>query len=44
MAEIELTDQEIREGFEALRWFEQNSSKFFEAVLWPKGIKSEVEK
>ena len=31
----ELTDQEIREGFEALRWFQQNSSKFFEAVLWP---------
>ena len=30
-----MTDEEIREGFEAMRWFQQNSSKFFEAVLWP---------
>lgn len=41
-----MTDDEIKEGFEAIRWFQKNSNKFFEAVLWPdlKWIKREVEK
>lgn len=38
-----MTDEEIKEGFEALRWFQQNGNKFIEAMLWPKN-KREVEK
>ena len=39
MAEKEMTDEEIREGFECLRWFQKNGPKMIEAILnptWPK--------
>ena len=34
----ELTDKEIREGFESLRWFRENGAKMIDAMLnptWP---------